>query len=308
MRYGRRVIDHMQAIRAFVRIVEIGGFTRAAESLQIPNATLSKQIQQLEKHLGVKLLERTTRRVHVTGEGSAYYDRIRHLLTELDEIETTLGHAKCAPRGRLRVDSGGSTASALLIPALPEFQARYPDIQLQLGVTDRTVDLIGENIDCAIRSTAHDPALIARRIGVLSWTTCASPAYIARYGVPTHPQQLIDDEFPVAGYFSHSSGVIQPIELLVGDEPFLVKPRHSILVNESNAHHACALAGLGLVHTLDFMVRPSIDRGELVVVLNEYRAKPLDVFIVYPPSRQKSTKVRVFVDWVTQIYARVVPQ
>jgi DNA-binding transcriptional LysR family regulator len=298
----------MQAIRAFVRIVEIGGFTRAAESLQIPNATLSKQIQQLEAHLGVKLLERTTRRVHVTGEGSAYYDRIRHLLTELDEIETTLGHAKCAPRGRLRVDSGGSTASALLIPALPEFQARYPDIQLQLGVTDRTVDLIGENIDCAIRSTAHDPALIARRIGVLSWTTCASPAYIARYGVPTHPQQLIEDDFPVAGYFSHSSGVIQPIELLVGDEPFLVKPRHSILVNESNAHHACALAGLGLVHTLDFMVRPSIDRGDLVVVLKEYRAKPLDVFIVYPPSRQKSTKVRVFVDWVTQIYARVVPQ
>jgi DNA-binding transcriptional LysR family regulator len=298
----------MQAIRAFVRIVEIGGFTRAAESLQIPNATLSKQIQQLEAHLGVKLLERTTRRVHVTGEGSAYYDRIRHLLTELDEIETTLGHAKCAPRGRLRVDSGGSTASALLIPALPEFQARYPDIQLQLGVTDRTVDLIGENIDCAIRSTAHDPALIARRIGVLSWTTCASPAYIARYGVPTHPQQLIEDDFPVAGYFSHSSGAIQPIELLVRDEPFLVKPRHSILVNESNAHHACALAGLGLVHTLDFMVRPSIDRGDLVVVLKEYRAKPLDVFIVYPPSRQKSTKVRVFVEWVTQIYARLVPQ
>jgi DNA-binding transcriptional LysR family regulator len=230
------------------------------------------------------------------------------LLAELDEIETTLGHAKCAPRGRLRVDSGGSTASALLIPALPEFQARYPDIQLQLGVTDRTVDLIGENIDCAIRSTAHDPALIARRIGVLSWTTCASPAYIARYGVPTHPQQLIEDDFPVAGYFSHSSGAIQPIELLVRDEPFLVKPRHSILVNESNAHHACALAGLGLVHTLDFMVRPSIDRGDLVVVLKEYRAKPLDVFIVYPPSRQKSTKVRVFVDWVTQIYARVVPQ
>ena len=300
-------MDHLQAIRAFVRIVEIGGFTRAAESLQVPNTTLSKQIQQLEGHLGVKLLERTTRRVRVTGEGSAYYDRMRHLLAELDEIETTLGHAKCAPRGRLRVDSGGSTASALLIPALPEFQARYPDIQLQLGVTDRTVDLIGENIDCAIRSTGDDPALIARRIGVLSWTMCASPAYIARYGVPTHPQQLIDDEFPVAGYFSHSSGVIQPIELLVRDEPFLVKPRHSILVNESNAHHACALAGLGLVHTLDFMVRPSIDRGELVVVLNEYRAKPLDVFIVYPPSRQKSTKVRVFIDWVTQIYARVVP-
>jgi DNA-binding transcriptional LysR family regulator len=276
--------------------------------LQTPNATLSKQIQQLEKHLGVKLLERTTRRVHVTNEGCAYYDRMRHLLAELDEIETTMGHAKTAPRGRLRVDSAGSTASAILIPALPEFQAKYPDIQLQLGVTDRTVDLIGENVDCAIRSTAHDPALIARPIGLLSWTMCASPAYIARYGMPTHPRQVVEDDFPVAGYFSHSSGVIEPIELLARDEPFPIKPRHSILVNESNAHLACALAGLGLVHTLDFMVRPSIDRGDLVVVLKEYRAKPLEVFIVYPPSRQRSTKVRVFIDWVTQIYARLVPQ
>jgi DNA-binding transcriptional LysR family regulator len=307
-RYGRRVIDHMQAIRAFVRVVEVGGFARAAESLQVPNATLSKQIQQLEKHLAVKLLERTTRRVHVTSEGSAYYDRMRHLLAEIDEIETTMGHAKTAPRGRLRVDVGGSTASTLLIPAFPEFQARYPDIQLQLGVTDRTVDLISENIDCAIRSTAHDPALIARRIGLLSWTMCASPAYIARYGMPTHPQQIVDDGLPVAGYFHHSSGATQPIEFVVRDEPFLLKPRHSIFVNESNAHLACALAGLGLVHTLDFMVRPWIDRGELVVVLQEYRCKPMEVFLVYPPSRQRSTKVHVFCDWVSQIYARVAPQ
>jgi DNA-binding transcriptional LysR family regulator len=301
-------MDHMQAIRAFVRIVEVGGFARAAESLQIPNATLSKQIQHLEKHLGIKLLERTTRRVHVTSEGSAYYDRMRHLLAEIDEIETTMGHAKTAPRGRLRVDVGGSTASAILIPAFPEFQAQYPDIQLQLGVTDRMVDLIGENIDCAIRGAPRiDPALIARRIGLLQWTMCASPAYIARYGVPSHPQQLIDDDFPVAGYFSHSSGVIQPIELLVQNEPFAVTPRHSILVNESNAHLACALAGLGLIHTLDFMVRSSINRGDLVVVLKEYCAKPLEAFLVYPPSRQRSTKVRLFGDWVTQVFARLGP-
>jgi DNA-binding transcriptional LysR family regulator len=124
--------------------------------------------------------------------------------------------------------------------------------------------------------------------------------------MPTHPQQVVDGGMPVAGYFSHSSGAIQPIELLVRGEPFSINPRYSVLVNESNAHLACALAGLGLVHTLDFMVRPSIDRGDLVVVLKEYRSKPLQVFIVYPPSRQRSTKVRVFIDWVTQIYARLV--
>jgi DNA-binding transcriptional LysR family regulator len=255
----------------------------------------------------VKLLERTTRRVRVTSDGAAYYERTRHLLAELDEIETTLGRAQTKPRGRLRVDTGGSTASGILIPAFSEFRARYPEIQLQLGVTDRTVDLIGENIDCAIRSTAQDPALIARRIGLLPWTMCASPTYLARHGVPTHPRQIVAEDFPVAGYFSNSSGIVQPIELLVRDEPFLIEPKHSFLVNESNAHVACALAGIGLVHTLDFMVRPSIERGELVVVLPEYRAKPLEVFIVYPPSRQLSTKVRVFIEWVTQIYDRLGP-
>jgi DNA-binding transcriptional LysR family regulator len=298
----------MQAIRSFVRVAEIGGFTRAADSLQIPNATLSKLIQQLERHLGVKLLERTTRRVHVTNEGSAYYDRMHNLLAEVEEIETTLGRAKIAPRGHLRVDTGGSTASAILIPAFSEFQARFPEIQLQLCVTDRTVDLIGENIDCAIRTTPLDPSLVARRIGLLSWTMCASPSYIARYGVPTHPQQVADQGFPVAGYFSDSSGAVPPIELLVHDEPFKIKARHSILVNDSNAHLACALAGLGLVHTLDFNVRASIDRGELVVVLKEYRPKPLEVFMVYPPSRQRNTKVRVFGDWVAQIFGRLVQQ
>jgi len=298
-------MDHMQAIRAFTRVVETGGFTRAADSLQMPTATVSKQIQQLERHLGVKLLERTTRRVHVTSDGAAYYERMRHLLAELDEIETTLGRAQTRPRGILRVDTGGSTASHILIPAFPEFRTRYPEIQLQLGVTDRTVDLIGENVDCAIRSTAQDPALITRRIGLLPWTLCASPAYLARHGTPTHPRQMVGEDFPVAGYFSNSSGIIQPIELLIGDEPFPIEPKHSIMVNESNAHLACALAGLGLVHTLDFMVRPSIERGELIVVLPEYRPKPLEVFVVYPPSRQLSTKVRVFIEWVTPIYERL---
>jgi len=301
-------MDHMQAIRSFVRVAESGGFARAADSLQIPNATLSKQIQQLESHLGVKLLERTTRRVRVTSEGSAYYDRMHNLLAEVEEIETTLGLSKVAPRGRLRVDTAGSTARAILIPALPEFQSRYPDIQIQLGVTDRAVDLISENVDCAIRGAAHDPDLIARRIGLLPWTMCASPAYIAQYGVPIDPHQLVNDKFPVAGYFSKSSAALQPIEFLVGDEPLTIKPQHTVSVNDSNAHLACALAGIGLIQTLDLNVRPSIDRGELVVVLHQYRPRPFEVCLVYPPSRVRNTKVRVFSEWITQIFSRLVQQ
>lgn len=298
-------MDHLQAIRAFARVVETGGFNRAAESLQMANATLSKSISALEKHLGVTLIERSTRRVRISNDGAAYYERIRHLLAELDDVEATLGRAQGSPRGRLRVDTGGSTASGLLIPALPEFCQRYPDIQLQLGVTDRTVDVIGENIDCAIRSTADDGALISRRIGSLQWTTCASPAYLARHGVPSHPEQLLGPDFPVAGYFSAHSGRAPPLHFLDNGTTLEISPDCSVMVNESNAHLATGLAGLGLIHTLDFTVRPAIARGDLVPVLQQWRPAPLDVFIAYAPSRQLNTKVRVFVEWVSGLYARI---
>jgi DNA-binding transcriptional LysR family regulator len=298
-------VDHLQAIRVFGRVVETGGFSRAAQSLQMPNATVSKLIQLLEKHLRVKLLERSTRRVSVTIDGAAYYERTRHLLGELDDIESTLGRAAASPRGRLRVDTGGSTASGIIIPALPEFCALYPDIQVQLGVTDRTVDLVGENIDCAIRSTATDLSLITRQIGALRWTTCASPKYLARYGVPQHPRQLIDDDYPVAGYFSARSGIVQALHFLDQGQRVEIEPRNTIMVNESNAHLATALAGLGLIHTLDFMVRPYIERGELIALLEAWRPQSQEVYIAYPPSRQLNTKLRVFVDWVTQLFVRL---
>lgn len=296
-------MDHLQAIRAFARVVETGGFNRAAESLAMPNASLSKAITALEKHLKVKLLERSTRRVSVTNDGDAYYQRVKHLLTELDDVEATLGRAQGNPRGRLRVDTGGSTASGLLIPALPDFCARYPDIQVQLGVTDRTTDVIGENIDCAIRSTADDPALISRKIGSLAITTCASPAWVARHGMPTHPEQLLEARFPVAGYFSARSGTQQPLRFQKDGVALTVEPECTVTVNESNAHLATGLSGIGLIHTLDFMVRAAIERGELVAMLQDWRPPPLDVYIAYAPSRQLSTKVRVFIDWVSALYA-----
>lgn len=298
-------MDQLQAMRAFARVVETGGFARAAQSLQMPNATLSKAIQALEKHLGVKLLERSTRRVSVTRDGVAYYERTQPLLNELDDIDATLGRAQASPSGRLRIDTGGSTASGLLIPALPDFCSRYPDIELQVGVTDRTVDVIGENIDCAIRSTATDGALIARKIGTLPWTTCASISYLERYGRPTHPQQIIEENFPVAGYFSAHSGMMVPLQFSQQGQSLEITPSCKVMVNESNAHLATALAGIGLVHTLDFMLRPSINAGLLQPILEDWRPAPLDVYLCYAPSRQLSTKVRVFADWVTGVYARL---
>jgi DNA-binding transcriptional LysR family regulator len=296
-------MDHLQAIRIFARVVETGSFTQAAQSLEMPNTTVSKWVRSLETHLGVKLLERSTRRVTVTTDGAAYYERTRFLLSELDDIEATLGRAHGNPRGLLRVDTGGSTASGLLIPALPSFRARYPDIQLHLSVTDRTADLIAENIDCAIRSTATDPALVTQRIGTMRWATCASPAYLAMHGVPTHPRDLVEDGHSVVGYLSASSGAIQPLRFMKGAEQIIIdNVRNDVLVSESNAHVATALAGLGIVHTLEFMIQPAVERGELVRLLTDWTPEPLEVFIAYPPSRRFSTKVRVFVDWAKVLY------
>jgi len=261
-------MDHLQAIRIFARVVETGGFGRAALSLNMPNATVSKWIKSLEAHLGVQLLERNTRSVSVTTDGAAYYERTRHLLVELDDIEATLGRSQGNPRGALRVDAGGSTASGIVIPNLPGFCARFPDVQVQLGVTDRTVDLIAENIDCGIRSTADDPALVTRQIGVLAWTTCASPDYLARHGVPEHPREIIKKKMPVVGYFSASTGLMQPLQFRRADEKItLERPRNDVLVSESNAHLATALSSLDIVHTLDFMARPFIEKGQLVPIL-----------------------------------------
>jgi DNA-binding transcriptional LysR family regulator len=297
-------MDHLQAIRVFVRVVETGGFGRAALSLNMPNATASKWVKSLEAHLGVKLLERNTRRVSVTTDGAAYYERTRPLLSELDDIEATLGRDHASPRGVLRIDTGGSTASGILIPALPAFLARYPDIQIQLGVTDRTADLVAENIDCAIRSTSDDPNLVTHSIGTLAWTTCASPAYLAKYGTPKHPREIVDNNMPVVGYFSASTGMTQPLMFSRGDQAItLGRVRNDILVSESNAHLATALAGLGIVHTLDFMVRPFIEQKKLVPILAKWRPDPLEVYIAYPPSRRYSTKVRVFVDWAAALFA-----
>jgi DNA-binding transcriptional LysR family regulator len=298
-------MDHMQSLRAFARVVETGGFSRAAQSLQMPNATLSKAVQALERHLGVKLLERSTRRVSVTNDGAAYYERTKHLLTELDDIEATLGQSQGRPKGRLRIDTGGSTASGILIPALPEFCALYPDIQIQLGVTDRTTDVIGENIDCAIRSTADDGALISKKIGVLAFTTCATPAYIERYGRPNHPQQIVDEAMPVAGYFSARTGALFPLHFMQGGEALTIEPACRVMVNESNAHLATALAGVGMIQTLDFMVRPGIESGDLVPFLEDWRPELLTVYLAYAPSRQLSTKVRVFIDWVTGVFGGI---
>ncbi|BEP92616.1 LysR family transcriptional regulator [Acidovorax sp. sif1233] len=297
-------MDQIQAMRIFVRVVEAGTFTRAADSLSLPKATVTKHVQALEERLRVKLLNRTTRRVTVTPDGAAYYDRTVRLLTDLDDIEASMTNARANPRGRLRIDVGTSMAQLLIIPHLAEFHARYPDIQLDLGVSDRIVDLIGDNVDCVIRGgELSDQSLVARRIGNLEFITVASPDYVSRKGSPAHPLEIEEKHASVI-YFSPQTGRHYPLEFRKGDESIDITGPYQLSVNESNAYVTSIVAGLGIGQITSYQAERHLQDGTLVRLLPEWTQPLLPVYVVYPPNRHLSAKVRAFVDWAAELCQR----
>ncbi|WP_422849163.1 LysR family transcriptional regulator [Acidovorax sp. M14] len=297
-------MDQIQAMRIFVRVVEAGTFTRAADSLNLPKATVTKHVQALEERLRVKLLNRTTRRVTVTPDGAAYYDRTVRLLTDLDDIEASMTNARANPRGRLRIDVGTSVAQLLIIPHLAEFHARYPDIQVDLGVSDRTVDLIGDNVDCVIRGgELSDQSLVARRIGNLEFITAAAPAYLERKGTPTHPLEIEEKHASVI-YFSPQSGRHYPLEFRRGDESIDITGPYQLSVNEANAYVTSIVAGLGIGQITSWQAQRYLASGALVQLLPDWTQPLLPVYVVYPPNRHLSAKVRAFVDWAAELFQR----
>ena len=296
-------MDQLLALRVFARVVEAGTFTKAADSLEMPKPTVTKLIQNLEAHLRVKLLNRTTRRVTVTADGAAYYERTARLLTELEEIDASLSNAQSSPKGRLRVDVPASAARQIIIPALRAFHARYPDIQVDLGVGDRMVNLIADNVDCVVRGgKLEDESLVARRIAQLSHITCATPRYLAEYGVPAHPSEL-DGPHRVVAYFLAGSGRLTTFDFIRDGERLELYGRYVVSVNDSNAYLAAGLAGLGVMQLPTFMVAEHLARGEVVPVLEDWVSPSLPIYVVYPPNRHLSAKVRVFVDWIAELFS-----
>lgn len=299
-------MDQLQAIRAFARVVEAGNFTRAADSLDMPNATLSKLVQELEAHLGVRLLQRTTRRVMVTPEGQDYYAKASRVLRDLEDIDSSFNIARSKPRGHLRIDVGGSTARDVLIPMLPDFLARYPDIRIDLGVSDRSVDLIGDNVDCVIRGGALDASsLVARGIGQATMVTCASPEYLRHNGIPAYPEELRNGHRLVS-YLSPQNGRAVPFRFERDGERSELKIEYRIGVNESNAHLAACVAGLGIIQTFSYAAGAARRDGTLVEILEEWRPPPYPFHVVYPQNRYVTHRLRVFIDWLVECFpARV---
>jgi len=297
-------MDQLSAMRVFLRVVETGSFTGASDALGMPKATVSNLIQNLEGHLQTKLLNRTTRRVVVTTDGALYYERASQIIGEIDELDGSLSLSRMNPGGRVRVEMAGAFADFLIIPELNDFHEKYPDIQIDLGVGDRTVDYLAENVDCALRGgSPGNASLIARRVGEMGLVVCAAPGYVETFGMPQHPLDLKTTHHCV-NYFLAQNNRIMPFEFVRGEEKVEIDSRYIVSVNDARTYLAAALAGLGVAPLPCFMAREELAGGRLVHVLPDWHIEPVPLYIVYPPNRHLSNKVRVFVDWVVRLLAR----
>jgi len=296
-------LDRFNAMRVFTRIVELGGFAKAADSLQLPRASVTILIKQLEAHLGVQLLQRTTRHVSPTLDGAAYYQRCVQLLTDLEETEAVFSTRRQNPRGTLSIDMPSGIGSLIVIPALPTFTALYPQIELEIGLNDRPVDLIREGVDCVLRGgQALDESLVARPLAMMEQLTLASPAYLERMGTPTCLEQLAGHQ--MVEYVSSASGKRFGLEFLLGSELHPINLPKVVAVNSSAGYFAACEAGYGLIQAPRYHALRQLAEGTLVQVLPDVAVPKMALTALYPPHRQLSQRVRVFVDWLVQLCAR----
>jgi len=289
-------MDRLDAMRVFVRIVDLQSFTRAADDLQLPRATVTHTIQQLERRLGARLLHRTTRHVSATLDGEAYYQRCRQLLSDFEESESVFSSSAAKPRGKLRVDLQGTLATHFLLPHIGEFFARYPGIELEIGLGDRLVDLVREGIDCVLRAgEPRESSMVGRRVALLEQVTCASAAYLEQFGEPRTPEEFRAHR---AVNYASAGGKVLPFEFMVDGEHRTLQLHGPATVSHADAYVACCEADLGFVQLPRYHVARQLAAGTLREVLGEFLPPPMPASVMYPHHRQLSPRVRVFVDWV----------
>lgn len=296
-------MDRIEQYRVFVQVAELGSFIQAARLMKLPRATVSAAIAQLEASTGTRLLHRTTRKVSLTTDGSQLLLRARQVLMDVDDIDQLFHTRQDQVTGRLEVDVPSRIARRLLIPALPEFLRRYPCLQLGLGSTDRAIDLVQEGVDCVVRfGTLQSSSLVVKPLGRVLLINCASPAYLADFGVPTalvHLQQA----HVCIGYMATAGGQQAAWEYCQdGVEQTLAVPSR-LMVNNVESYIAACCAGLGLIQVPLFDVQHLLDSGELVEVLADWRPPPMTVSVLYPDRRQRSRRLTAFIDWFAALMA-----
>lgn len=294
-------MDRIQAMEVFTRVVDANSFTRAAETLGMPRASVTTIIQNLEAFLGVRLMHRTTRRLSLTPDGAAYYEHCVKIIGEIAEADASFQAGNRKPHGLLRVHMPSALGRRIVIPALSTFHQRYPDVTLDLGLSDRPVDPIEEGVDCMIRvGPLEDSSMVARRIGMLKRVTCASPSYLAKRGEPKTIEELAG-HYAVNFRAAHGGRPI-PWVFMVGGEPVEVKMESLLTVNDADAYVTCAIEGFGMIQPTLFMALPYLLDGSLKEVLAGCNPKPKPISIVYPHNRHLSAKVRAFAEWIAELF------
>lgn len=289
--------------RIFARVVECSSFTRAADTLGLPRSSVSAALRELEGRIGIRLLHRTTRKVSPTQDGATFYEHCLRLVADVEETERLFRQTAERPSGKLRIDVPGRIGRLIITPALPEFLDRYPQIDIDLGVTDRAVNLIEDSVDCVLRvGPLGDSGLIARAIGDLPLINVASPVYLERHGVPETPNDLAAHW--AVNYASPSSGRVEDWEWIDAGELRTVPMRGRVTVNSAEAYIACCLAGLGLIQIPAYDVRTHLTTGELIEVMSPYRASPMPMTLLYSHRQHLSRRLQVFAEWLDLLLKR----
>ena len=296
-------MDKIKAMQTFVRIVEANSFSKAAETLNLPRAALTATLQKLEAYLGTQLLQRTTRRLSLTPEGSDYFRHCIAILKAVDTAELAFrGPEAKKPRGLLRINLPNTVGRRLVVPHLAQFHAAYPDVQLQLSLTDRLVDLTQEGIDCALRVGAlQDSAFIGRQIGQMRFVTCAAPSYLAQHGTPQSLAELATHRGIM--HFSGRTGRAFDWDFLVENAVVRVQMAGPIAVNDADASVDCALQGLGLAQAAMYQVRHHLASGALVAVLPDSPPTPMPMSLLTPQGRLATPKLQAFSAWIAALFA-----
>ncbi|SFA89870.1 DNA-binding transcriptional regulator, LysR family [Collimonas sp. OK607] len=295
-------MDRLEAMRLFTQIVDLGSFTKAAGLLEIPRATATHAMKELEQRLGVRLLERTTRNVKPTLDGRGFYERCCRILADVEDAEASLDISSANPTGVLRLGLHGTHATQIILPRLAEFRQRYPRLDIVISSGDRLVDLVGEGIDCVVRvGVPKDSSLVAKRLASLPEVICASPEYLARCGTPLLPADL--GAHQAVGFFTRNHNIQYPFTFLQDGQVKEYKAGSWIAVDNADSYTQCALLGFGLIQVPCFRVEKYLQTGQLVAVLKDQTCPELPVLALYPSHHQLAPRVKVFVEWVSKVYA-----
>lgn len=299
-------MDRLEALHAFCRIVELGSFSGAARQLGISNSSVTHQLSNLESHLGVRLLNRTTRKLSLTDEGRLCYTRAREVLADVSDLEEALRGATMRPQGVLRVDVPTAIGRIYIAPALPRFAERYPDLTVRMSLGDQLLDVVQEGIDVSIRiGELKDSGRVARTLHHSRTMCCASPGFLARHGVPKSPADLVG--YPCLGFLQPTTGQPVPWSFLRDGVRQELMPDARIWINHAESLIHAAAAGGGIVQLLSLSLQPHVDAGSLQPILEDWAAPGPPISVIYPPSRHLAAKINAFVDFVRELFADAAP-